>query len=50
LFALFLISFFGQALTGWRAHVEELQYIVIMHWMWRDNTDFRWSCQEGQPA
>jgi hypothetical protein len=24
LFALFLISFIGQALTGWRAHVEEL--------------------------
>ena len=23
---------------------------VILHRMWRDNTDFRWSRQEGQPA
>jgi transposase len=23
---------------------------VILHRMWRDNTDFRWSHQEGQPA
>jgi hypothetical protein len=23
---------------------------VILHRMWRDNTDFRWARQEGQPA